>query len=237
MNIRFKNMLDELGISYTDEMLIQFDRYYDILIEWNKFMNLTGITEYDEVICKHFIDSLSIVKAVDMKNISTIMDVGTGAGFPGIPIKIMFPYIHTTLLDSLNKRIKFLDEVIDQLKLNNIVTLHGRAEDYARQKEYREKFELCVSRAVANLSSLSEYCLPYVKEGGSFISYKSGTIEDELLSSKNAIKILGGEIHSITRFNLPDTEIERSLISIKKICKTAKKYPRKAGMPTKEPLQ
>lgn len=236
MSIRFRSMLNELGISYSDEMLTQFDRYYNILIEWNKVMNLTGITEYEEVVSKHFIDSLSIVKVIDMNNISNMIDIGTGAGFPGVPIKIIFPHIKVTLLDSLNKRIRFLNDVIKYLKLNNIVTLHGRAEDFARKKEYREKYDLCVSRAVTNLSSLSEYCLPYVKDGGMFIPYKSGDIDNELSSSRNAINILGGVIQDVIRFELPDTDISRSLISICKIKKTEKKYPRKAGIPTKEPL-
>ena len=176
----FKSKLNELNISLTEQMYQQFDKYYEILVEWNKVMNLTGITEYEEVNEKHFVDSLSIVKIQDLKNIESVIDIGTGAGFPGIPLKIAFPHLKITLLDSLNKRIKFLNEVIDQLGLQNIETIHGRAEDFAKQKEYRESYDLCVSRAVANLSTLSEYCLPYVKEGGFFIPYKSGEIEEEL---------------------------------------------------------
>ena len=176
----FERKLNELGVELTDNMKRQFDIYYEMLTEWNKVMNLTGITEYEEVNEKHFIDSLSIVKVIDMSKIDKIIDIGTGAGFPGMPLKIAFPHLKVTLLDSLNKRIKFLDAVIDELKLEEIETIHGRAEDYARKEQYRENYDLCVSRAVSNLSTLSEYCLPYVKKEGVFISYKSGDIEEEL---------------------------------------------------------
>ncbi len=236
MSLEFEKMLDEFNISYTNRMLEQFDLYYDVLIKWNKFMNLTGITEYHDVIVKHFIDSLSIVKIIDMTKVYSLIDVGTGAGFPGIPIKIVFPHIRVCLLDSLNKRINFLNEVIGNLELDHISALHGRAEEIARKEEYREKYDLCVSRAVANLSSLSEYCLPFVKKGGWFISYKSSDIDKELLSSKHAINVLGGKIENIIKFKLPNTDIDRSLISINKVNATNRKYPRKAGMPTKEPL-
>ena len=160
----FERKLNELGVELTDNMKRQFDIYYEMLTEWNKVMNLTGITEYEEVNEKHFIDSLSIVKVIDMSKIDKIIDIGTGAGFPGMPLKIAFPHLKVTLLDSLNKRIKFLDAVIDELKLEEIKTIHGRAEDYARKEQYRENYDLCVSRAVSNLSTLSEYCLPYVKK-------------------------------------------------------------------------
>ncbi|MET3742629.1 16S rRNA (guanine527-N7)-methyltransferase [Faecalicatena orotica] len=199
-------------------------------------MNLTGITEYDEVNEKHFVDSLAIVKAVDMNGVSSVIDIGTGAGFPGIPLKIAFPQLHVVLLDSLNKRIKFLDAVIEELGLEDIITLHGRAEDYARKEEYREKFDLCVSRAVANLATLSEYCIPYIRVGGIFISYKSGNIEDELNASKKAVNVLGGSLEDTVKFQLPGTEIGRSFVKVKKNKNTAKKYPRKAGLPGKEPI-
>lgn len=236
MSLKFEEMLDEFNISYTDRMIEQFNLYYDILIQWNKFMNLTGITEYYDVTVKHFIDSLSIVKIIDMTNVTSLIDVGTGAGFPGVPIKIIFPHIKICLLDSLNKRVKFLNEIISKLDLDNISALHGRAEEIAKRGEYREKYDLCVSRAVANLSSLSEYCLPFVKKGGQFISYKSSDIDKELLSSKHAISVLGGKIEDIIKFKLPNTDIDRSLILINKVNETNRKYPRKAGMPTKEPL-
>lgn len=232
-----KNMLNEFQMDISEHMQEQFDKYYNLLVEWNKVMNLTGITDYEDVNAKHFTDSLSIVKAVDMNNIHSLIDVGTGAGFPGIPIKIAFPHIKVTLLDSLNKRVKFLNTVIDELELEDIKAIHGRAEDIAKLSEYREKYDICVSRAVANLASLSEYCIPYIKNNGHFVPYKSGDIENELKESEQAVKILGGEIENTVKFELPGTDIKRSLVIIKKIKDTPKKYPRKAGMPTKEPLQ
>ena len=232
----FERKLNELGVELTDNMKRQFDIYYEMLTEWNKVMNLTGITEYEEVNEKHFIDSLSIVKVIDMSKIDKIIDIGTGAGFPGMPLKIAFPHLKVTLLDSLNKRIKFLNDVIGALELENIETIHGRAEDFAKQEIYREQYDLCVSRAVANLATLSEYCLPYVKVGGYFISYKSGEIEEELQQSKRAVSILGGTLGDVIKFALPGTDIGRSFVKIKKVKNTGKKYPRKAGLPSKEPL-
>ena len=233
----FEARLKEIGLSLTDRQYEQFDQYYDILVEWNKVMNLTGITEYEEVNEKHFLDSLSIVKSCDMTKVSSLIDVGTGAGFPGIPLKIVFPEIKVVLLDSLNKRIRFLNEIIAKLGLNGIETIHGRAEDFAKKADYREKFDLCVSRAVANLATLSEYCLPYVKVGGYFVPYKSEEVDEEVEQARNAAKILGGTIEEVYKFKLQGTEIGRSFIKIKKIKSTAKKYPRKAGLPAKEPLQ
>ena len=232
----FENKLNELGIALTDKQKQQFDKFYELLVEWNKVMNLTGITEYEEVNEKHFVDSLSIVKALDMKSVKSVIDVGTGAGFPGIPLKIAFPHLKVVLLDSLNKRINFLNTVIADLGLTDIKTIHGRAEDYAKQTEYREKFDLCVSRAVANLSTLSEYCLPYVSADGLFVPYKSGEIDEELENSKKAVKILGGKIENVVKFQLPGTEIGRSFVKVRKIANTNKKYPRKVGLPAKEPL-
>ena len=232
----FENKLNELGITLTDKQKQQFDKFYELLVEWNKVMNLTGITEYEEVNEKHFVDSLSIVKAIDMEGVENVIDVGTGAGFPGIPLKIAFPHLKVVLLDSLNKRINFLNEVIAELGLTDIKTIHGRAEDYAKQTEYREKFDLCVSRAVANLSTLAEYCLSYVSVDGLFIPYKSGEIDEELENSKKAVKILGGKIENVVKFQLPGTEIGRSFVKVRKIANSNKKYPRKAGLPAKEPL-
>lgn len=235
------NLLEEkvkgLGLALSEKQMQQFEDYYHILVEWNEFMNLTAITDYEEVVEKHFIDSLSIVNAIHVEDVDTVIDIGTGAGFPGIPLKIAFPHLRVTLLDSLNKRVKFLEEVIDQLELEDITAVHGRAEDYAKKKEHREQYQMCVSRAVANLATLSEYCLPYVRVGGIFISYKSGEIEEELNSSENAIKLLGGNAEDIIKFQLPGTDIGRSFVKIRKEKITAKRYPRKAGLPSKEPLQ
>lgn len=233
---RFDKELETFGIVLTDKQKEQFDRYYELLVEWNKVMNLTGITEYEEVCLKHFTDSLSIAAIKNMNKVNTMIDVGTGAGFPGIPLKIAFPHIRIVLLDSLNKRLKFLNQVIEELDLEDIVTLHGRAEDHARKADYREQFDLCVSRAVANLSTLSEYCLPFVKKNGSFVPYKSGDADDEINQAKEAIKILGGDISEINKFLLPGSDIGRSLVDIKKIKNTPFRYPRKAGIPAKEPL-
>lgn len=244
----FIKYLNEFNIELSDFQLQQFEDYYDLLIEWNSFMNLTAITDFDEVLIKHFVDSVSLVKAVDLKQKRIrLIDIGTGAGFPGIPLKIVFPDINIVLLDSLSKRIKFLDEVIKKLAMANILTIHGRAEDYAKQPDYRESFDLCVSRAVANLSTLSEYCIPFVKVNGQFISYKSENITktsvkikngemNEMEAASKAISILGGKVKEQIEFYLPDSHIYRNLVVIDKIKETPKKYPRKAGLPAKEPL-
>ena len=226
-----------IGIELTEKQTAQFIQYYEILVEWNSFMNLTGITEYEEVIQKHFVDSLALCKAVDLHNISNVIDIGTGAGFPGIPLKIAFPHLKITLLDSLQKRIKFLNEVVTQLGLEEVETIHGRAEDFAKPSMKRESYDLCVSRAVANLASLSEYCLPYVKLDGYFVPYKSGKVDEELEASKKAVFLLGGKIEEEVKFMLPDSDISRSLIKIKKVSATPKKYPRKSGFATKEPIK
>lgn len=233
----FESKLAELGITLTEEQKKQFVQFYELLVEWNKVMNLTGITDYEEVNAKHFVDSLSIVKAIDINKVETVIDIGTGAGFPGIPLKIAFPHLKIVLLDSLNKRINFLNHVIKELGLQNISTIHGRAEDFAKMPKYREKFDLCVSRAVSNLATLSEYCLPYVKLGGMFVPYKSGEIDDEVNESKTAIYLLGGKLDEVVKFQLPGTDIGRSFLKIEKKQTTSKKYPRKAGLPAKEPLK
>ena len=229
--------INELGLKISEKQLDQFMKFYDMLIETNKVMNLTSIVEVDDVIVKHFLDSLLVVKTFDIFSIDCIIDIGTGAGFPGIPIKIMFPNIKVTLLDSLNKRLKFLDDVIHKLGLMEIDTLHGRAEDIARKPEYREKFDLCVSRAVANLSTLSEYCIPFIKKDGNFISYKSSTSDEEISNAKNAINILGGEIVDKCIVSLPCSDMERIFVNILKDKTTPKKYPRKAGTPLKDPIR
>ena len=236
MSRQFDEKLKELDITLSEKQQEQFYRYYELLVEWNKVMNLTGITEYEEVNEKHFIDSLSLVKVLDISKINTVIDVGTGAGFPGIPLKIAFPHLKVTLLDSLNKRIKYLDTVIDELELKDIHTIHGRAEEYARKEEYREKYDLAVSRAVANLSTLSEYCVPYVKVGGMFVPYKSGEIDEEVKAAQMAIKVLGGKQTEVVKFTLPGSDINRSFVKIQKVKSTGKKSPRRAGLPAKEPI-
>ena len=234
---KLKKGLDELGISYSDHQIDQLLLYYEMMIEKNKVMNLTSITEFDEAVEKHFLDSLSLVRVISLDSNWRILDLGTGAGFPGIPLKIFFPKLNMILMDSLNKRVLFLRDVIEKLQLKNIEAMHGRAEEMARKKEYREKFDICVSRAVANISTLSEYCLPFVHKGGKFISYKAGRIEEEMMNGKKAIILLGGKITEIDQFQVPCTELERCLVVIDKVKNTPKIYPRKAGMPSKDPLK
>lgn len=234
---KFCSDLKEIGITLSEEQKQQFIQYYEILVEWNKVMNLTGITEFEEVLEKHFLDSVSLIRVVDLHRDLKVLDLGTGAGFPGVPLKIVFPELDIVLMDSLNKRIKFLNEVIAQLGLKGIVAIHDRAEEMARKKEYREQFDLCLSRAVANLSSLSEYCLPFVTPGGYFISYKSGEVDEEVAKAKHAIFLLGGKLEKVEKFQLGEENLGRSFVMIKKGKNTPKTYPRKAGMPTKSPLE
>lgn len=226
--------LKQLNIELSDVQIEQFYNYMNILIEWNKVMNLTGITEPKEVIIKHFIDSLTVLNKIDKQ--SKIIDVGTGAGFPGIPIKIAFPKTEVVLLDSLNKRINFLNEVIEKLQLKNIKTIHGRAEDYGKDKMYREKYDIAIARAVAPLNILLEYLMPFVKVNGKCICMKGSNSEEEIKNSNNAVKILGGKILSKEEFFIPNTDIKRSIIEVRKIKNTSNTYPRKAGTPTKNPL-
>ena len=235
------NICNKINIEISDDQINCFEKYYELLIKKNKVMNLTAITDKEDVIVKHFIDSIALIpylldKGININNKLKIIDIGTGAGFPGLPLKIMMPDVKFTLLDSLNKRVSFLNEVIDELKLKDIEALHGRAEDYASDNKYREKYDICVSRAVANLSTLSEYCIPFVKEDGFFISYKAGESEEEINNSKNAIKILGGKINKVEEFVLPGTDASRVFVFIRKQELTDKKYPRKAGVPAKKPL-
>ena len=235
-----KEIFTENGIMITEEQEEMLQLYYEILVEWNVKMNLTAITDFDEVLKKHFVDSLSLVKAYDLNQSGdeiTLIDIGTGAGFPGIPLKITFPNMKVTLLDSLNKRVDFLNDVINELKLEGIEAIHGRAEDYAKTGQLREKFDLCVSRAVANLSTLTEYCLPYVKLGGKFISYKSEKVIEEMKDAEYAISILGGKVDIQLSFMLPDSDLYRNLFVVAKNNHTPDKYPRKAGMASKKPLR
>lgn len=240
MNIEeFKKIMifygEKIDIKFTEEQLNQFYEYMNLLLEWNEKINLTAITAPNEVILKHFIDSLTINKYI--KENSTLADVGTGAGFPGIPLKILRPDLKITLVDSLNKRINFLNEVINKLNLVNIETVHSRIEDFGKDKKYRESFDFVTARAVANLAVLSEYLLPIAKVGGQCVCMKGSSVEEESSNGKNAIKVLGGKIKIIDEFVLPDSDMSRNVIIIDKIKNTPNKYPRKAGIPVKEPLK
>ncbi|MCI8444528.1 MAG: 16S rRNA (guanine(527)-N(7))-methyltransferase RsmG [Clostridia bacterium] len=226
--------LKEIHIELNQEQILQFYQYMELLIEWNQKINLTAITEPHEIILKHFVDSLTIEK--EIKKGAVIVDIGTGAGFPGIPLKIYRKDIKIILVDSLNKRLNFLNEVIKTLKLEKIETIHSRAEEFGRNKKYREKFDIATSRAVANLATLSEYLIPLVKEGGKCICMKGSDVKEELEKSKKAIFVLGGKICDINDFSLPNTDMKRNIITIKKIEKTPSKYPRKPGLPAKEPI-
>lgn len=229
-----QSYLKELNIELSDLQLNQFYKYMNILIEWNKVMNLTGITDPKEIIVKHFIDSLTVLDKIDEND--SVIDVGTGAGFPGIPIKIALPKTKVVLLDSLNKRIKFLNEVIEKLQLNNIETIHGRAEDYGKDKKHREKYDVSIARAVAPLNILLEYLMPFTKVKGKVLCMKASNSEEEIRNSQNAIKTLSGELVDTEEFYIPTTDIKRKIIQINKIKETNNKYPRKAGTPSKEPL-
>ena len=237
---QFNKDLLELHIELSDSQVEQFLIYYEMLIEKNRVMNLTAITDFDEVLKKHFVDSLSLVKAYDLDSAGaevSLIDIGAGAGFPGIPLKIAFPNLKVTLMDSLNKRVDFLNEVINALKLDGIDAIHGRAEDFAGPDQLREKYDLCVSRAVANLATLSEYCLPYVKVAGQFISYKSEKVAEELKEAEYAISVLGGRVEEEISFTLPGSDICRNLVVIAKHTETPRKFPRKAGTASKKPLK
>ena len=239
-----KKVFNDIGVDISDIQIYQFQRYYEMLIDVNKNMNLTAITDEKDVIIKHFLDSISIVafKELDFINkvnkmdITSVIDIGTGAGFPGIPLKIMFPSLNITLVDSLNKRVNFLNSVIQEFKLEKIVAIHARAEEIAKDDKYREKYDLCVSRAVANLATLSEYCLPFVRVNKYFVPYKSQKLDEEILHGKKCISVMGGKIIDKYKFILPETDNERSFVYIKKIKNTPKKYPRSGNKPSKEPI-
>lgn len=232
---RLSDLLEQWNIEIDDIIVKRFNRYYELLIEWNKNINLTAITEPEDVMIKHFLDSSALLKYMDLSG-KNIIDVGTGAGFPGIVIKILNPDCKITLLDSLNKRVLFLNEVIKELKLESISSVHGRAEDFAHDNKYREKYDIVTSRAVANLSTLSEYCIPFAKVGGMFVPYKSGNIDEEIVEAKRALSVLNSSVTKVEKYSLPCTDYERSLVFIKKDKSTTKQYPRKAGTPSKSPL-
>lgn len=225
----------KIKIEFNEKQIKQFYTYMNLLLEWNEKINLTAIIEPSDIILKHFIDSITINKYI--KENSNLADIGTGAGFPGIPLKIIRPDLNITLVDSLNKRIKFLDEVISQLELKKIYTVHSRVEDFGKNKKYRESFDYVTARAVANLSVLSEYLIPLVKLNGDCICMKGSEVNEEINSSKNAINVLGGRIVSVDEFKLADSEFNRNIIIINKYKSTPNVYPRKAGIPSKEPLK
>lgn len=230
-----KSAVKKLHINLSDEQADAFVKYYEMLVLWNKKINLTSITDFHEVVLKHFVDSLSIVYIFDMNTDAALVDMGTGAGFPGIPLKIAFPRLKVTLVDSLSKRINFLNHVINELNLKDVTAIHARAEEYGNSK-YRETFDLCVTRAVSNLSVISEYCLPLIKCGGYFIPYKANNVEEEIFKYEMAVEEFGGAIDDVAIFDLPDSELTRSLILIYKDTSTSKKYPRKNGIPIKRPI-
>lgn len=225
----------KMNYELTEDMLSKFSSYEKLLVEWNEKMNLTAITEHNEVVIKHFADSLFGLKFI--KDLSSVIDVGTGAGFPGLPLKIARPDIKLTLLDSLNKRLNFLTEVKNQLGLTDVTCVHSRAEDGGKSSSpLRESFDVATSRAVANLSVLCEYCLPYLKRGGIFLAYKGSDIDEELLNAQNAIETLGGEVTGVYQYNIPDTDINHSVVVITKVRNTPEKYPRLQGKIQKKPL-
>lgn len=231
------NGIQELGLNYDETLIDRFEQYQDILLEWNEKINLTRIVEEDEIIQKHFLDSLSCLSLDIIKQDSKIIDIGTGAGFPGVPIKIYYNDVDLTLLDSLNKRIKYLKELCEDLNLSDVKYLHSRSEDAAKDPEHREQYDIAIARAVASLNVLAEYCLPYVKVGGYFIAQKGPKISDEIQGGENAIKTLGGEIVAVKEISIPYTDLKHNIVVIKKVMNTPKKYPRKAGTPSKSPLK
>lgn len=229
--------LEQLNITYNEETIEKYRKYMDGIIEWNEKINLTSITDRDEFIVKHYIDSIMCVPCKEFQNAKKIIDVGTGGGFPGIPLAIAAPDKEFVLMDSLNKRIKIINMLCAEIGINNVTAIHARAEELARNKNYRESYDLCVSRAVANLSTLSEYCLPFIKKGGYFLSYKGPDSKKEIIDARNAINILGGKIQRDEKATLENFNLEHKIIYIEKVKKTPAKYPRKAGTPSKEPLK
>ncbi|XXM72191.1 16S rRNA (guanine(527)-N(7))-methyltransferase RsmG [Lysinibacillus sphaericus] len=238
MNIdQFQSSLEEKGISLSPGQLDQFERYYEILVEWNEKMNLTAITDKEEVYLKHFYDSISAAFYIDFSDVESVCDVGAGAGFPSIPLKICFPHLHITIVDSLNKRISFLNHLSNELGLENTNFFHDRAETFGKKKEHRESYDVVTARAVARMSVLSELCLPLVKKGGLFVAMKAASAGEELNIGKKAIATLGGQTEKVFSFVLPEEESERNIVKINKVKETPNKYPRKPGTPNKLPLE
>lgn len=232
-----KTSCNEVGLDLTETQYNQFIKYMRLLQEWNEKINLTAIIEDEEVIKKHFIDCIKIFKSEPIRNAKTLIDVGTGAGFPGLPIAIMNPNIQVTLLDSLNKRINYLNIVIRELGLKNVVTIHSRAEDGARNKQLREKFDIATSRAVANMAVLSEFCIPFVKVGGHFIALKGPAIEEELKEGQKAIEVLGGELINKIEYDIEKSDLNHNIVEIRKLKQCSNVYPRKAGTINKKPIK
>lgn len=234
---QFIQALKEQGIELSEKQIQQFHRYFEILVEWNEKMNLTAITDEPSVYLKHFYDSISASFHFDFTKVTTVCDVGAGAGFPSLPIKICYPHLHITIVDSLNKRIQFLNHLSDEIGLDHVEFVHARAEEFGQNPQYREKFELVTARAVARLSVLSELCLPLVKEGGQFLALKAASGDDELKDAKKAITVLGGKLVHHVAFELPVEESERTIYVFDKVKATPKKYPRKPGTPNKSPIK
>ncbi len=232
-----KRAANEAGLELTELQYEQFIKYMRLLQEWNEKINLTAITDDEEVIKKHFIDCIKAFKSDAIKNAKTIIDVGTGAGFPGLPIAIMNPNVKVTLLDSLNKRINYLNTVVRELGLKNVTTIHSRAEDGARKPELREKFDVATSRAVANMRTLSEWCIPFAKKGGYFLAMKGPLAQSELDEAKRAISILGGEVENVFEAHIPFTELDHKIIIVKKVRQTPMRFPRKPGIAAKNPIE
>lgn len=230
-----KALFKEHDLQLSDQQTQQFIAYFHLLVSWNEKMNLTAITQWDEVIVKHFLDSVLSKEVIDFTTVERLIDIGTGAGFPGIPLKIMFPHLEVTLLDALNKRLNFLEHVVEELGLDQVTLIHGRAEDWAKT-EHRESYDLCVSRAVSQLNVLCEYCLPFIALGGSFVSYKGAKTMQELEDSHQAIDLLGGQLAYVTDEATLDNQVKRGFVVIKKVKVTPDKYPRRAGKPLKKPL-
>lgn len=229
--------LGKKGFALSEQAFAQFERYYSLLVDWNERMNLTAITAYDEVMEKHFYDSVTPVFYHDFSQVDRIIDIGAGAGFPSIPIKLLFPHIEVTIVDSLNKRISFLHELAKELGLQGVHCVHGRAEDVGQNKQYREQYSLVLARAVARLPVLLELCLPFAQVGGTFIALKGSSGDEEVSEAQRAISVLGGELERVERLILPSEEANRVLVWVKKVKKTPSQYPRKAGTPNRSPIQ